>query len=339
MRPLQKVFEYRLNTYQQNKDLKLIMQIKGTLKIGLTALTVLVCAGVAQGKTPMPMNELVPRAMHGWTMHGTDETYDRKTIFDYMDGAGEIYLAYGFTQLLVRNFANLEKPDEPQILVELFDMGSSQDAFGIFSHCRESEEGDIGQGSQYQGGLLYFWKGRFFVCVSAKQETPAAKQAVMALGKVIANTIPEIGEKPALLDYLPEDGLIPHSVRYFHTHPMLNYHYFVATENILKLDASTSAVLAQYQHPEGKSYLLIVEYPTPTQARAAYDSFRTAYFPEPYLTKNDLAELEKGKWTSVHVHIGRAEHVAIVFDAPTADRAKALLRAVQFRKKPEVRNQ
>ncbi len=312
------------------------MRLTRNCKIALATLVILAFAAMGQGETAMRMNELVPRAMFSWTTQGTDETYNRKSIFDYIDGAGEVYLAYGFQELLVRNFANLDEPDEPEITVELFDMGSSEDAFGIFSHSREGDEGKIGQGSQYQAGLLCFWKGRYFTCVLTKRETPSAKQAVLALGKAIADAIPKSGSKPQLLKFLPEEGLIQQSIRYFHTHPMLNYHYFVAAENILKLDASTSAVLARYQHAEGKSYLLLIDYPTPAQARAAYDSFLAGYMPE--ATNTGAAQIEDGKWTAVRVHIGPDEHVAVVFDAPTHDRAKALLQAVQFRKKPEVRN-
>ncbi len=308
------------------------MNLSRIFKITLATLAAVVFATMVQGETAMRMNELVPRAMHGWTIQGTDETYNRKTIFDYIDGAGEVYLAYGFQDLLVRNFANLDEPDQPEITVELFDMGSSEDAFGIFSHSREGDEGEIGQGSQYQAGLLYFWKGRFFTCVLTKRETPSAKQAVMALGKAIANAITESGSKPQLLNYLPEDGLIHQSIRYFHTHPMLNYHYFVATENILRLDASTSAVLARYQHPEGKSYLLLIDYPTPAQAKNAYDSFLAAYMPD--ATKMGTAQTENGKWTSARVQVGKPKLIAVVFDAATRARAEALLGAVN--KKLEV---
>ena len=280
----------------------------------------------------MRMNELVPREMHGWTMQGSDETYNRKTIFDYIDGAGEVYLAYGFKELLVRNFANQDEPNEPEVTVELFDMGSSEDAFGIFSHSREGEEGEIGQGSQYQAGLLFFWKARFFVCVLAKQETPAAKQAVMALGEAIANAIPERGSKPRLLNLLPEEGLIQQSIRYFHTHPMLNYHYFVATENVLKLDANTSGVLAQYQHPEGKSYLLLIDYPTPSQAKAAYENFLASYMPE--ANNAGAVQTENGKWTAARMQVSRPKLIPVVFDAATLARTEALLGAVH--KKLEV---
>ena len=94
-----------------------------------------------------------------------------------------------------------------------------------------------------------------------------------------------------------------------------------------KLDASTSGVLARYQHPEGKSYLLLIDYPTPAQARDAYDSFLAAYMPE--ATNTGAAQTENGKWTSARVQVGKPERVAVVFDAPALARAEALLETVR----------
>jgi hypothetical protein len=47
-----------------------------------------------------------------------------------MDGAAELYRSYAFKRLMVRRYM---KTDHPAIMVELFDMDSSDDAFGIFS--------------------------------------------------------------------------------------------------------------------------------------------------------------------------------------------------------------
>ena len=51
-----------------------------------------------------------------------------------------------------------QKEGQPEIIVDLFDMGTSQNAYGVFSHARETVEQNFGQGSQYTEGLLIFWK-------------------------------------------------------------------------------------------------------------------------------------------------------------------------------------
>jgi len=265
----------------------------------------------------MRMNELVPYEMHGWRAQEKDDIYDRATLYQYMNGAAEIYLSYSFQQLLVRRFV---KDQQPDIIVELFDMGSSEDAFGVFTHSRESEEMGIGQDSEYRGGLLCFWKGKFFVCVLTERQSPSTESAVLDLGRAISSAIEDTGSKPKLLDFLPAEGLLPRSVRYFHKHTSLNYHYFVADQNILHLDENSKALLARYQQAEGKSYLLLVQYQNIAQANAAFDSFVTAYIPEAKQTA--MVQLEDGKWSAAKVV---QQFVIAVFDAPSKAVAEMLL--------------
>ena len=101
------------------------------------------------------MSELVPLEIHGWRAKAEDTIYSRQSIFDYMNGAGEIYRLYGFRELFVRRFV---KAGQPDIVLELFDMGSPEDAFGVLSHGREGQGEDvaIGGDSEYDRGLLFF---------------------------------------------------------------------------------------------------------------------------------------------------------------------------------------
>jgi len=54
------------------------------------------------------------------------------------------------------------KKDEPPIVFDLFEMDSPEGAFGAFTFEREDDEAGIGQGSEYGGGLLRFWRGGSF---------------------------------------------------------------------------------------------------------------------------------------------------------------------------------
>jgi len=276
------------------------------------------CTPITEDKKTMRMQEFVPDEVHGWKAQGEVEIYDRETIFDYIDGAGEVYRSYGFQKLVV---LRLVKDRQPTILVELFDMGSPEDAYGIFSHAREGEEMGIGQGSEYRGSLLCFWKGNFFVCIFSERQTPETKKAVFDLARKIAKNIKATGSRPKLLAYLPTEGLLKQSVRYFHLHTSLNYHYYVASENILKLSPRTEAVFARYQ--KGQSYLLLVRYPDQKEAGKAFKSFVNAYIPE--AKKSNIVQIEEGKWVATKLE---DEFVVVVFDASSKAFAQALIEAV-----------
>jgi hypothetical protein len=271
------------------------------------------------------MQRLVPGEITGWKLQQDIETYNRETIFDYIDGAGEIYLMYGFKKVEVFHLA---KVDQPDILVEVFDMGSSEDAFGIFSHAREGEEGGIGQGSEFRGGVLCFWKSNFFVCISSFQETPETQKTVPLLAGEISRKITKIGEKPKLLDYLQVEGLQENTIRFFHKHTSLNYHYFLASDNILQLGEHTKAVLAKYR--PGNSVLLCVLYQDNRGAEAAVESFLRAYIPE--AGQSGITQIEENKWVAAK---SKGSFVLVVFDSPTKDDARKLLNAAEV-KLPEL---
>ncbi len=272
-------------------------------------------------KDIMELNKYIPEEINGWEKAEKDRIFDRETIFDYMDGAGEVYLMFSFKKMLVRRFV---KPEQPDITVEIFDMGSSKDAFGIFSNNREDEKAGFGQGYEYRGGVLYFWKGHYLVSIFPEDETEESKNTVTDIAKKIDNSITEKGEKPEILKFLPEENLIKNRTRYFHKFETLNYHYYLSEKNILNLDENTEAVFAQYKD---KSYLFYARYPDEVKANNALENFLTYYIPEEKEKK--IARIENGKWVACKVV---KNYVAIVFDSPEKNSALKLLENISFEK-------
>jgi hypothetical protein len=265
---------------------------------------------------------LVPREILGWKAL-EDQTYDPKTIFNYIDGAGEVYRAYNFKSLLARRF---EKEGKPALIVDFFDMGRANDAFGVFTHDPEGENIGIGQGSTYKGGLLSFWKDQFFVSVYAEEETEETMEAVLALGREIASAIPKQGEKPALLLFLPAKNLDEKNIHYFHNHLILNYHFYVSNENILLLDQQTEAVLARYGEKGESINFLLVLYPDAKKAEQAYQSFTQAYMPD--AKEPGRVKTEDNKWTVTKI---KNNLLAIVFNASSEALAKEMIEGLELK--------
>lgn len=274
-----------------------------------------------QDASTLRLKSLIPKKALGWRAEAKDEIYDPQTIFDYIDGAGEVYRAYNFRQLLSRRFKKAGKPD---IVVDLFDMGSPEDAFGVFTHDLEGEDPGIGQGGTYDGGLLSFWKGRYFVSIYAEGETAETKEALFALGRSIAPAIEQTGAKPPLLGLLPAEFAAEKAVRYFHNYIILNRHFFVSQENILNLDQSTEGVLSKPGTKSEKGVLLLIKYPGPIKAEEAYKSFMKVYMPE--AKESGIVQTEDKKWTVAMV---RKDLIAIVFGALSAESGKNILAKVE----------
>jgi len=275
----------------------------------------------APGKYGVTMNlrELLPDESLGWKAEDEIELYDRESIFDYMNGAGEVYRMYAYREMVVQRMA---KEGQPEITIELFDMSTPEDAYGIFSHSRYSEEDGLGQGATYQAGLLCFWKNRYFICITAMKETPETKGALYDLAGRIDSLIPNNGAKPAILECIPPDSLEPMSVRYFHLYTSLNYHYYLADQNILKLGEKTEGVLAQYKPYQ--SFLICIRYPDQKQAEEAMSSFMKAYIPD--ADSSGIAQTEDDKWAAAEL---KREFILLVLDAPSRSSALNLLTAAK----------
>ncbi len=274
------------------------------------------------GATETPAEKLmIPTEVMGWRWDGKDKVYDRETIFAYIDGMGEVYRAYNFRQVLVRRY---EKPEQPSIVVDLFDMGSPEDAFGVFTFERDGDPVSIGQGADYAVGMLRFWKGRYFVAITAEKETPETKEAVLALGKAIADAIHEEGSLPALLQVLPRNGLDEQRILFFRHYMILNRHYFLADRDILNLSPKVEGVLAPYKVGKDTLRLLLVRYPSEEEAAKGWATFSRAYLREG--RAKGVVRTENRKWTAARL-LGRT--LLVVLDAPTERSALQWLQEVE----------
>ncbi len=265
----------------------------------------------------------LPSEAAGWKWDGKEERHNSRTLFAYMNGAAELYLAYGFQNLTVRRYG---KPGGPALTVELYEMASSADAYGVFTFERQDEPAGIGQGSEFGGGMLRFWKGRYFAAVYAEGEGADVESALLAMGRTTADAVPKTGPAPEWIALLPgrDLGLVERSVRFMRSHILLNQRFFIAHRNILNLNRRTEALLAQYLQEEQKTHLLLIRYPDGKAAGEAYRSFMKAYLPD--AGGKNGSKTEDQRWTLAR---RKAEMVLIVFGAPTETYAEALIRAAE----------
>lgn len=259
----------------------------------------------------------IPRTIGPWQASGEDHVYNRETLYDDMDGGAEVYLAFDFRQVWARKYAS---PGGKELGLDIFDMGSPEEAYGIFSCDREDPTAGLGQDSTYGFGLLRFRQGRFFVTVMTDEEDEAAGKAVLDIGRAVVKELGPPGPHPDMVGFLPRESLRPDRTSFFHGNVSLNNRYFIASDNILGLDRSTDCVFAEYEAGSDKpSRLLLVRYPGAERAIAARRSFLSSYAPE--AGPEGLAQTENKKWVSAVV---RDRYVVIVLESPSPDWARKL---------------
>lgn len=298
-----------------------MVKIWGMILVVVSILLTHGLLGEAMGNSKL--NISLPSEIEGWKWDGKEETYDPQTIFDYIDGAGELYRSYNFQRVWVRQYA---KGTSPPITAEIYDMGSSEKAYGLFSFERQDEEVKIGQGSEFGGGLLRFWKGQYLVSVYSEGDSPEIQTAILRIGGEIGRSIKSEGPLPGIINLLPgaEMGLLERSIRCLPNHILLNKRFFIANENILQLGSKTEIVLAQYNRGQKKVHLVLVRYPTEKEAGSGMQSFKKAYMPE--AGAKDRIQTEDHKWTLARRY---RNFVYIVFGAPTEGDGDELMRATE----------
>jgi len=266
------------------------------------------------------LEKYLPETVKGWKIGEEDQHFDQRTLYNYINGGAELYLSYGFVKSINRTYEML---NQPKITVDIFDMNTPQNAFGVFSHSREKEDGQFGQGSQYSYGLLLFWKSQFYISILASPETEESKKAVFYLAQIIDESIQEEGQLPEIVNYLPDKFLIKESIKYFRHHVWLNSYYFISDQNIFHIDQETEAVLAKYNFEDHKSILLLIQYPSKEKSNRAYSDFIKYFAPD--LESTGVSQIEDGTW----VGCTQEENMVIaVFNASAENVALELLNEV-----------
>jgi hypothetical protein len=229
----------------------------------------------ARWSTPGPAEQAVihlPDAVDGWAASEPQRVHDRETIYDYIDGLAEVYLAYGMTRCVSRRYGRPNPPGD--LVADVFELASPEDAFGVFTVDRDGEPVPIGGDALYRHGWLSFWTDRYFVSVVAQGDPGGIREPVLALGRIIAGALPGGAGRPALVGELPPRDLDPRSVRFLRHPQILNTHVFVSDGNPLGLAPDTAAALGRYERSGGRGHLLLVDYPDAGRAAAAAGRFQ-----------------------------------------------------------------
>ena len=228
---------------------------------------------------------LLPDAPKGWMKSEGAETYDRHNIFDYIDGGAELYLAYDFQQVAVQKYLpkNQDAAEEKSITVEIWQMNSPEDAYGVFSFDQEGEKVPIGQIGIYDAGYLRFWKSLYVIKILQMMES--SKETILQLGREIDRKIKQEGELPLLVRQVPAESLLTNSVCFFHKAIVLNNLYPIADQDKLNLNPQTDGVLADYRVCDDRLKLFLIRYPDSAKAKAVEEILK-----KPYLAKGGSIE-------------------------------------------------
>lgn len=141
----------------------------------------------------------------GMEREGEIAVYPAERLWDYIDGAADIYLDYGVEETAAVSFKR-PASELPEVVIDLHQMADTKGSFGIFANDRAGGGEGVGLGaaSLWTPGFLAFRKGRYY----ARIVTEISKDSTLALARRLDDLLPAEADSFPALDLFPADGRI-----------------------------------------------------------------------------------------------------------------------------------
>lgn len=170
-----------------------------------------------RASTPAQRSGLLREPLPGHaTEQGTPSSYNADSLYQYIDGGADIYLLYDFKMLLHQDF----KSGATEVTADIYEMGNTEDAFGIYSSERSPNYKFLPIGAEgYRGqGILNFVEGQYYVKLSGSG--PNAEALLDQFARLVSSRMEGTRALPALLASFPREHRVAHSEQYIKKDPL-----------------------------------------------------------------------------------------------------------------------
>jgi hypothetical protein len=189
----------------------------------------------------------------GWNQSGEIETFIPKTLYEYINGAADLYFSYNFEELKVAEYVNDRKAS---VIVDVYRHATSTDAFGIYSQERLPNANylDIGLQGYYEKNALNVLRGSYYVKINSFNTGADDQEILLAFAKKVSANLGEKGALPSILTVFPKEGKVTNSEKFI-SKKFLGYAFL------------HSAFTADYELADKKFKLFTIENGDPAECR------------------------------------------------------------------------
>ncbi len=186
-------------------------------KTGLT-LVILV-----SGSLLLAAEDLFPE-IRGWKLSVDNVIYTSDNLWELIDGAAELYLAYDFQDL---HLATYSGPKGREVRVELYRHSTPKDTYGIYTAERMPDYSFIEMGVQgYTGpGILHFFTGHYYIKVLSAGSADVDEATLKDIAGRVSSGLGQPGSWPAEVGLFPSAGKAFMSDAYFASN-FMGYSFF-----------------------------------------------------------------------------------------------------------------
>ncbi len=141
----------------------------------------------------------------GWKQTAEIQTFTPKTLFEYINGAADLYIMYDFQELKVAEYKNEKKAS---ITIEVYMHKTPTHAFGIYSQERLPNANFIDMGAQgyIETNVLNFLTGPYYVKMTTYHTGAEDREILLTFAKRMSENLGTKGTLPAILSSFPEEG-------------------------------------------------------------------------------------------------------------------------------------
>lgn len=139
-------------------------------------------------------------------------------LYRYIDGGAEAYHMFDLVAMVHCEY----KPKDAEVTVDVYDMGTALNAFGIYSAERSPDYHFIPAGAEgyIDENILRFLQGPFYVKLSAFSDKLKTKPILESFAGDISRRIGQGKSLPAALALFPERNLVARSQKYVKKAPL-----------------------------------------------------------------------------------------------------------------------
>jgi hypothetical protein len=188
--------------------------------------------------------------------------YLPENLWDYINGAADVYLSYGFVDLHVAEY----KKGKNVIKMEIYRQSDPTMAFGIYSTERSPSFQFMNLGSQgyiTKDGAINFFKANYYVKIRTYSKNENTLKSAESLASIVADMLTDDSKMPSALSLFPETG------------KKINEETYI-NESVLGHKFLNKAFKASYETGNDVFSIFIMENNTPEETKKSIETYLTA---------------------------------------------------------------
>jgi hypothetical protein len=174
---------------------------------------------------PSCRGDLFP-VIPGWEKPDQVDIYSPETLWDIINGAADVFMAYDFQELYWGEYVN-SKDHDIYIVLEIYRQGCPVNAFGVYSQERPRPPKliDVGVQGYTAPGVLHFFVADSYVKIRSHDRSDETALAMEKIARQVSQMLDPDPSFPAIITRLPEEGKVEFSEEFINTnflgHPFL----------------------------------------------------------------------------------------------------------------------